>query len=628
MKKKILIVAALIIGSQLLAQRVTTGHEEDTASKAMDEVVITANKFPQKEKGTGKVITVITKEQIEQSGGKDLSQLLNEQAGVVINGATSNRGTYKSIYMLGATSAYTLILLDGVPLNDPTGVGGTFDLRLLSLDNIERIEILKGSQSTLYGSSAVAGVINIISKKPVSAKPQLKGLLTYGSYNSFKGNANLSQKTKWLEYDINYMYNRTNGISEAKDTTGKANFDKDGFTQHALQAILGINVTDKLKFSPYYRYSQFKGDYDDDAFIDAPDHYTGSLVNTGLTGHYIYKTGTLHFNYGYDFTKRDYVSQYGDYLTKGKFNQAEIYTDNHFTNAVQLLAGVNYQNYRINDPDTANSITSLYASLFLKSKQGLNIELGGRFNHHNKYGNNFTYSFNPSYLIHDNVKLFVNVTSGFRIPSVTELFGPYGANPGLKPEKSTSLEAGLQTALLNKKLQFIVTGFNRTINDVIIYGNNGYENRDKQHNYGAEIEASYFVNKQLSLKINYAYVDGKITQKLPGKDTAYNNLIRRPKNNVQFFISYKLTENFLISSSLQVTGKRVDTYFDPVSFISRPVNLKSYALLNLYAEYSMLKKKLNFFADVKNITDNKSYYEIYGYNVQGLNATVGVHFQL
>jgi vitamin B12 transporter len=119
----------------------------------MDVVVITANKFPQKQSGTGKVVSIITKEQIEKSGGKDLSQLLNEQTGIIVNSATSNPGKDKSLFLRGATSAYTLILLDGVPLNDPTGVGGTFDLRLLSLENIERIEILKGSQSTLYGSN-------------------------------------------------------------------------------------------------------------------------------------------------------------------------------------------------------------------------------------------------------------------------------------------------------------------------------------------------------------------------------------------------------------------------------------------------------------------------------------------
>jgi vitamin B12 transporter len=223
MEKKIFVVAAVLIGSHLLAQ-------EDTASKTMDEVVITANKFPQKESGTGKVVSIITKEQIEKSGGKDISQLLNEQTGIIVKSATSNPGKDKSLFVRGATSAYTLILLDGVPLNDPTGVGGTFDLRLLSLDNIERIEILKGSQSTLYGSNAVAGVINIISRKPSGTKPTINGLLTYGSYNSLKGNASVSQKIKWFEYDVNYTYNTTDGISEAKDTTGNASFDKDGLS--------------------------------------------------------------------------------------------------------------------------------------------------------------------------------------------------------------------------------------------------------------------------------------------------------------------------------------------------------------------------------------------------------------
>ena len=621
MKKKIFVVAAVLIGSHLLAQ-------EDTTSKTMDEVVITANKFPQKESGTGKVVSIITKEQIEKSGGKDLSQLLNEQTGIIINGATSNQGTYKSLYVLGATSAYTLILLDGVPLNDPTGVGGTFDIRLLSLDNIERIEILKGSQSTLYGSNAVAGVVNIISKKPVSNKPSLNGLLTYGTYNSFKGSANVSQKTKFFEYDVNYAYNSTDGISEAKDTTGDAGFDKDGFKQHAIQAVLGINITDKFKLSPYYRFTEFKGGYDADAFIDAPNHYTASLVNTGLTGHYIYKSGTVHFNYGYDFTKRDYQSQFGDFNTKGKFHQAEGYTDHRFNDNVRLVAGLNYQSYRIDAPDTTNSIVSPYASLILKSNKGLNAEIGGRFNHHNQYGNNFTYSFNPSYLIHDEVKLFVNIASGFRAPSISELFGPFGSNPNLKPEKSTTQEAGLQAMFLDKKLELTITGFNRNINDVIIYGANGYENRDKQHDYGAELEAGYSFNERLSIKINYAYVDGKITQKISSKDTSYYNLIRRPKNNAHLFLNYQASKNFFISSSLQITGKRTDTYYDPISFLPSEVGLEAYTLWNLYAEYSFSKKRLTVFVDAKNLTNNKKYYEIYGYSVQGFNITGGIRFKI
>jgi vitamin B12 transporter len=618
--RKIFVVAAVILSSHLFAQ-------QDSITKTMNEVVITANKFPQKLSSTGKHLTIVTHEQILQSGGKDLARVLNETAGIVINGATSNPGKDKSIFLLGATSAYTLVLLDGVPLNDPTGVGGTFDIRLLSLENVERIEILKGSQSTLYGSNAVAGVINIISKKPTNIKPQLNGLVTYGSYHTVKGNAGVSQKTRWLQYHVNYVYNRTDGISEAKDTLTNIAFDKDGSVQNALQTILGFNLSDRLKLSPYYRFTRFKGGYDADAFIDAPNRYKASLINTGISGHYDYENGSVQFNYGYDNSKRNYVSQYGEFATKGKFHSAEVYTNPSLSKNIKLVTGLNFQSYSIDATDTVNSIISPYVSLLLKNNQQWNVELGGRWNHHNKYGNNLTYSFNPSYLIHDHFKLFVNITSGFRAPSISELFGRFGGNANLKPEKSSTQEAGLQSSVFNNKLDFTLTAFNRVIKNVIIYGNNGYENRDKQHAYGAEAELKYAINNQLQFNLTYDYTDGKITQKIGGKDTSFYNLIRRPKNNLHVFLQYHLS-SLVVSASLQLTGKRTDIYYDPVTFIASPVNLKSYALLNLYASYGFYKNKLNVFVDAKNITNNTGYYEVYGYSVTGFNITGGIRFQL
>ena len=105
-------------------------------------------------------------------------------------------------------------------------------------------------------------------------------------------------------------------------------------------------------------------------------------------------------------------------------------------------------------------------------------------------------------------------------------------------------------------------------------------------------------------------------------------MIRRPKHNVHLFAGYQINKNLFIGSSLQITGKRIDNYFNPVTFIPSQVDLKGYALWNLYAGYNLLRKKLNIFVDVKNLTNKKNYYEVYGYSVQGLNVTGGLRFQL
>ena len=618
MKRKFFIVAACVISSPLLAQ--------DSIYKSLDEVVFTASKFPQKQSATGKVVSVITQQQIQRSQGKDLAQVLNEQTGMSISGANSNPGKDKSIFLRGASSNYTIILLDGVPLIDPSGAGGTFDIRLIPLAEIERIEILKGSQSTLYGSSAIAGVINIITRKANSGKTAANAIATYGSYNTFKGGVNVSRKGKRFEYNLGYEYYDTDGISEAKDTSGSANFDKDGFTRHSFQAKMGFNVTENFQLAPYYRFSEFKGTYDDGPFADAPNKYNSTLINTGLLGNFKYEKGTLSLNYGYDYTQRFYNgSPY-----KGRFHHVEGYINHNFSEKVQLLAGSSYQGYSMPPSDTSNSLTSVYASLFLTPLGNFHVEVGGRYNNHNKYGSNFTYSFNPSYLINENVKVFANLSSGFRAPSISELFGPFGANPNLKPEESTNIEAGLQTWLKNKSISFLLTYFNRDIKDLIAYDFTlGYINRDKQSDQGFEAELQYVVNDKLNLKAGYAFVTGEITQSLGSKDTTFNNLIRRPKHSVNLFAGYQASKNLFVSTSFQVFSKRDDIFYNPANFYSpEPKVLDAYSLWNVYAEYALSNSRLKFFLDVKNLLDKDDYYEVYGFNVQGINVTGGIRFRI
>jgi vitamin B12 transporter len=254
------------------------------------------------------------------------------------------------------------------------------------------------------------------------------------------------------------------------------------------------------------------------------------------------------------------------------------------------------------------------------------VELGGRYNNHSRYGDNFTYSFNPSYLINNKVKVFANVASAFRAPSLNELYGPFGGNKDLKPEKSTTYEAGAQASIDIVDVRAVY--FNRNTKNVIIYGPSfSYLNLNKQEDHGFEIEPTIRATKSLQLKLYYSFVDGEVTTTTGGKDTTYFNLIRRPKHSFGLTANYQVTKHFFVSTNLYNYGKRPDSFFDLSTFTTKPVSLESYLLWNVYAEYSFLSNRLKLFADGKNLLD-KNYYEVYGYSTQGITVTGGVRFQL
>lgn len=656
MKKFFLRVTAIVIVSQLQAQNPT-----DTAVKSLDEVVITANKFPNKTSLTGKVVTVINRQQLERSGGKDLSQILTEQAGLYIAGANSNAGKDKSVFLRGARTDHTLITIDGVPVYDPTGIGSNFDIRNLSANQIDRIEILKGSQSTLYGSDAIAGVINIITKKNITEKFSADGLLSYGSNNSFRGNAGLSGKSGLIDYNLSYNFYDTKGVNETISNVAHA--DKDGYRQNSLQAGMGIQASNKIRMQPYFRYNKIAGDIDQGAFTDELDYtFTQKSWQAGIRNEFSLANIKLHVLYNYNHIDRLYIddsvkSRNGfDIYSRGSYKGAEHFLDAYFNTPVnkkaKLTAGMDYRNSNTgqeflsvssfgnyNSAYSSDSLhqdqLGLYAALNINNTKGLNLELGNRLNFHSTYGSNYIFNVNPSFLLQNKLKLFANLSSGYRTPSLYQLFSEFG-NRNLQPESAYTAEGGIQYYSADNKWNGRLTLFGRNVKDVIFFYFNPitfqsqYINQDEQKDHGAEAELTYQPAKNILLKAFYSFVDGHITTKQNGKDTTYFNLLRRPKHSVGFNTGVNITGRLFISSNLLWFDKRKDTYFELQSFQTVNVTLDSYVLLDIYAEYSLFKNKsdnyrIKIFLDLRNIT-NSHYSEIAGYNTLGFNGYGGIRF--
>lgn len=639
-KKTITLLAALFTGS------IAFGQKDTISGKVLDEVVVTANKFEQKQSTTGKVITVITKAQIEKSTGKTVAQLLNEQAGITVNGALNNPGAVQTVFMRGGAAGRTLILMDGIPVNDPSQINNDFDLNFFSITDVERIEICKGAQSTLYGSDAIAGVINIITTKKDVTKPfNAKATLTGGSFGTFKGNAQLYGKADKFNYTARYARLATNGFSAAYDSTGTKNFDKDRYFGDIASAAVRYEAAKNLLLRAFTQYSQYKADIDASAFTDKTNYFIRNRVFTtgagfvlkekamSLTGNYQFSK--MHRNYDDNASKGAPIFSMNDYDATTHF--AELYTSITLGSGFTLLGGGDYRYGSMNNQyrsvssfgpfnssfnDTSMNTKSLYSSINYSGKQ-FSFELGGRVNRHSRYGTNYTYTINPGFRIDDHYRIFASLATGFKAPSLYQLYSSSG-NVDLQPEKATNYEIGLQHTygIFSDRIVF----FYRNINNGIDYNSISFKyfNYVNQQTRGIEYEASLTPVKDLTITANYTFISAQETtqSRINFKDTVYNYSLRRPTHNINVTTGYQFAKGFYASLS----GKYVSSRYDVGAYKKADVLLGDYFIMGAYAEYKPIEM-LKVFFDIQNLA-NRKFFDVNGYTGMPANFTLGATVNL
>lgn len=629
------------------------------SSYSLDEVVVTANRFSQKQMNTGKVITVIKRKEIENSPFASIGELLGRQAGITIIGSNNSPGSNNDVYMRGAGTGNLLILIDGLPAYDVSSIRETFDINFIPLGEIERIEILKGGQSTLYGSDAVAGVVNIITKTTEAKKPSVQLHLQNGAYNSNSLDLSSSGKLGGLKYKLQYLRSASDGFSSAIDTTKQAAFDKDGFKQQFLMAQLGSANDEKWGWRTNVQWNRYTNDLDQTGYQDAKDFTAANenlMVSGGLTRRF--KKATIHANISMNNSIRNYLD---DSLSLNGFSKfirsdytgrsviAELYGNYEITDKLRFFAGFDqrwlstdqyflsvsdFGNYesKLNADSARIRLSSFTSSLVFNSKKGINVELGGRLNLHSRYGENATFTFNPSYVWNSKWKLAYNLSSAFKAPTLYQLYDGIAGVPSLRPETSITSELSVEF-IGTKHLIAQATLFQRKIKNGIDYDYSTYTyfNYGEQNARGIEMEVGYR-NDNWHFNVNYtlmksavntakfAYDAGSFSYVNVG-DTVYSQLYRVPASSLNASASWQVNKKLHLSIFQRVAGKRYEPIFD-----SAPVELKPYATTDLFGEYQ-IGKRIRVYGALKNMW-NAQYQEVLGFATRGRNHLIGMRLKL
>ena len=638
--------ALCLLSTNVLSQEKKT---QEKKAEQLKEIVISATKFELKKENTGKVIYKISQKDIQRNAGKSVIELLSNVLGVEIRGVNSNPGEPRSTYIRGGRSRQALVLIDGVPLSDPTGIEQSYDLRLLSLNQIESIEVLKGASSTLYGSGAGTGVINIILKKAsentvsgvyeVSLGTNSTSKNSTSSLNDKNQNISINGTLDKFKYNAFFNITGTSGFSSAKSTL-TIPFEEDTYSSNNGFLKLGYEFNTQFRIETFLNFDAFDYTFDAGAFNDS-DINLGNQeqFRIGIRPQLKYKKGEVFLNASINSLDRSFESfnsfsgGTNVFVYKGTSVNLDLVNKYEFTKNFQLITGINYQKYENEsisdfgniDPDLANfNVVDPYVSAVYITDFGLSINAGGRLNIHSNYGNNFVYDTNLAFGIvkkeEINLKLISSYSTAFIAPSLYQLFSDYGST-NLAPETNRTFEFGFESKL-GQQWGLSAVYYNRVEENKVIFLNlptppygiyaNALENIDVS---GIEADVTFTISKELTTTVGYAFVDKT-------SDIDYI-----PKNKLTASFVANPIKNLAISTMFKNVGERsLFDGFGSFGEAGKDVILPSYSLLDMNVNYKVLEGKVLLFGSITNLL-NEDYEETIGFNTRGRNFKMGIRIQ-
>jgi vitamin B12 transporter len=470
-KTIIMITCALLLPLNAFAE----DNEEE-----LKAIEITATRTSIEEDNPASALTIITQEEIKQKQHMQVKDILREQMGV--NVVTSGRlGAPSSVFMRGANSASTLVLIDGVQVKSNTT--GSFDLQHLQMDNIERIEILRGPQSTLWGADAVGGVINIVTKRGKGA-PLHSASLEGGSFSTFKETLSSSGSLNNIDYAFTASRTDSEGFSEFNKDRGAT--EKDSYINNTFSTKAGYNFWDDARVELITRLTRAKNDFD--GFnADVPRNkstsetfYFATPFQKSIAKWWDAK---INLNFNYDKLKSiDNNIFIGNSLITSRTYTIDFQNNISFNKTFSAIFGFEYQITNGENTTGASAFSPASFFEFENKSQGyylqstatlfesLSLTAGFRQDFNTRFDNKLTYKFEGAYKIETepvDIKIRAAYSTGFRAPSINQLIFPNFGNINIRPEESENREVGIEFNLLAGRLSFGSNYFNVDYTDLI-----------------------------------------------------------------------------------------------------------------------------------------------------------------
>ena len=611
---------------------------------SIEEILVYASLVPISSKRSANAITVINYEQIKNRSVSSISELLRDVPGLAVS-KSGVRGSQTQIRVRGSEANHILVLIDGIEVNN-SAQSDELNWGTLVVADVERIEVIRGPQSSMFGSDAVSGLINIITKNAKNPK-SLKIFSEKGSFNTQNNGASIGFRNGGFDARFGLSQLKTDG-----DNISRTGNEKDGYENKNLTFKSGWRINETLRLSFSSRHSdgmnEYDSDIDFDGLVDDQDK-VAKFENTimGLKLDYLDSNKKWQHHAAIAQSRNDNKDFQDDLLgtaTASTKDQIRFISSLHWDKFAQRISFLaeqekekfrqrglinDYGIYGIFDPNQdqrrkTNSIAIEYRADILEK---ITLAASTRRDDNSEFKDSNTYRVEIIYDLSPHARLRSAYGTAIKNPTFTERFGFYTnfiGNPFLQPEKSTNWELGLDQKFYNGNLTLSATIFNSELEneidgnvfDPITFGYTATNKSGFSKRNGLEINSFGKLSKNATISASYTFTDSQ-ERDASGK---YQHEVRRPRHISSFNLSWQQNDALNININIQYNGSQKDVVN------SSNVKLAEFTTVNISANLN-LSKKLNAYLRLENLLD-ESYEEIFGYQPLGFGANIGIRYRL